>query len=415
MFFYDTCSLIDDYENIFKNISSSPFVISNITFKEIEEIKRSRFKDDDTKFKAREASKLLSIHYGEYTVVNYEKDWDDTYLRLNPILSNDNDSKITLCAWIYSEKHPDTIFVTSDTNCNNNARSLGVTTNNLFFDEEKDYTGYKVIQTSSEDELTEVYDKLYQGELFDLLEGQYLILKQGNKEVDSFVLKDNKLERVEYDYFDSKMFGLVKPLEMYQRIAMHSLRHNTVTMLRGSGGAGKSHLSVGYLFEQLEKDEIDRIIIFCNTVATRGSAKLGYYPGERTHKLLDSQIGNFLISKLGGDRIIVEQLINDGLLVLLPMSDIRGYDTSGMRAGVYITEAQNMDKDMLKLALQRIGKDSFCIIDGDNETQVDLELYSGSNNGMTRASKIFRGHDIYGEVRLPICHRSRVAAVAEDM
>jgi len=35
----------------------------------------------------------------------------------------------------------------------------------------------------------------------------------------------------------------------------------------------------------------------------------------------------------------------------LPISDIRGYDTSGMNAGIYITEAQNLDVELLKLAL----------------------------------------------------------------
>jgi len=33
------------------------------------------------------------------------------------------------------------------------------------------------------------------------------------------------------------------------------------------------------------------------------------------------------------------------------MSDIRGFDTSGMKAGVYITEAQNLDINLIKLAL----------------------------------------------------------------
>lgn len=52
---------------------------------------------------------------------------------------------------------------------------------------------------------------------------------------------------------------------------------------------------------------------------------------------------------------------------MLPMSDVRGYDTSGMNAGIYITEAQNMDISLMKLALQRIGEDSLVIIDGDCE------------------------------------------------
>ena len=101
-------------------------------------------------------------------------------------------------------------------------------------------------------------------------------------------------------------------------------------------------------------------------MATKNSARLGFYPGSRDEKLLDSQIGNFLSSKLGS-KIVVEQLIKEGTLILLPMSDVRGYDTSGMNAGIYITEAQNMDISLMKLALQRIGEDSLVIIDGDCE------------------------------------------------
>jgi len=34
---------------------------------------------------------------------------------------------------------------------------------------------------------------------------------------------------------------------------------------------------------------------------------------------------------------------------------------------------------------------------------------------MKRASRIFRGHDIYGEVELQIIHRSKIAEIAEAM
>lgn len=123
-------------------------------------------------------------------------------------------------------------------------------------------------------------------------------------------------------------------------------------------------IALSYLFSQLEKGKIDKIIVFCNTIATKNSAKLGFYPGDRNAKLLDSQIGNFLASKLGS-KMEVERLVNEEKIILLPMSDIRGYDTSGMNAGIYITEAQNMDVSLMKLALQRIGEDSVVVIDGD--------------------------------------------------
>ena len=138
------------------------------------------------------------------------------------------------------------------------------------------------------------------------------------------------------------------------------------------------------------------------------------YPGSRTEKLLDSQIGNLLESKLG-DRIAVERLIDDGQLVLLPMSDIRGYDTTGMNAAIYISEAQNLDIELMRLALQRIGEDSICILDGDSNAQVDLSMYAGDNNGMRRVSKIFRGADFYGEVTLLNIHRSKIANLAQQL
>jgi predicted ribonuclease YlaK len=121
-----------------------------------------------------------------------------------------------------------------------------------------------------------------------------------------------------------------------------------------------------------------------------------------------------LASKLG-DKIMVEKMINDGQLILLPMSDVRGYDTSGMNAGVYISEAQNMDITLMKLALQRIGEDSVCIIDGDPMTQVDDVSFAGLNNGMRRVSKIFRGTEVYGEIELKNIHRSKIANIAQKL
>ena len=138
------------------------------------------------------------------------------------------------------------------------------------------------------------------------------------------------------------------------------------------------------------------------------------YPGSRLEKLLDSQIGNFLIGKFGGIDG-VQQFINNGKLELLPFSDIRGFDTGSIRAGIYITEAQNLDRTLMKLALQRVGEDCVCVVDGDNKQQVDLSVYEGHNNGMRALSKVFRGEDIYGEIELQKIYRSRIAQIAEKI
>ena len=119
-------------------------------------------------------------------------------------------------------------------------------------------------------------------------------------------------------------------------------------------------------------------------------------------------------SKLGS-RLVVEDMIESGKLLLLPFSDIRGFDTTGMQAAIYITEAQNLNITLLQLALQRVGDDCICIIDGDDTTQVDSIDYAGYNNGIRRASEVYRGEDFYGEITLQENYRCRVGKIAEKM
>ena len=107
--------------------------------------------------------------------------------------------------------------------------------------------------------------------------------------------------------------------------------NNKITMVKGKAGSGKTYCALGYLLFLLEKHKIDKIILFTNTQPTINSARLGFYPGSRDEKLKESSIGNILASKLG-DSFMVDKLLSEGKLVLLPMCDIRGYDTSNMNA-----------------------------------------------------------------------------------
>ena len=164
----------------------------------------------------------------------------------------------------------------------------------------------------------------------------------------------------------------------------------------------------------IESGKYDKLIIFANPVSSRNAARLGFYPGTRLEKVLDSFVGSMLSSKFGGEEGVY-QLIERGKLEILPFSDIRGYDTSGMNAIVYIVEAQNLDVDLMKLAIQRVSDDCKLIIDGDNNSQVDMSAYEGLSNGMRRVSEVFRGKDFYGEVELRKVHRGQLASIADQM
>ena len=411
--FFDTNALL----NVYDTKSNNFFIISNLTLKELEEIKENPKKDSQIKYKARHLINWLIQNQNLYQIQKYNYQWDKE-LKKYSILSDNIDSRIILCAIHSKQKFKNIKFITCDANCFYLAKNLGLDTEYPIIQDDS-YVGYKEIICYNDDELTKFYSSFGDktSNLYNLLPNQYIIIKDKNNNILSshkFLGQNKGYIDIIDTPFNSKMFGKIKAKDIYQQFIMDSMRNNTITLVRGPAGTGKSLLSLGYLFEKLEKGKINHIIIFCNTIATQGSAKLGYYPGSKDQKLLDSQIGNFLASKLG-DKIAVEDLIDKGQLILLPMSDLRGFDTSGMKAGIYITEAQNMSVDLIKLALQRVGEDSFIILDGDSNAQVDSGLYAGINNGLRRVSKVFRGKNLYGETTLINIYRSEIAKIAEEL
>ena len=412
--FYDTCSLLLVGEALFDK--GQKFLISSISIKELERIKTSSNKDADVKYSARILQHLLQKYPDKYEVIIHKTSHEAQIEKLG--LDITDDTRILSDAiWANNIEYPDAvIFVTNDLALYNMA--------NLYFgdknlesieEEQDDYLGYKEIAPTDE-ELENFYQNPNYNH-YNLYVGQYLILRDNvNSIIDVRVWTGKEHRYLRFGDFNSQWFGKVKPYngDIYQKLLFDSLSNNKITLVKGPPGSGKTMVSLAFLMSKMEHGELDKIIVFCNTVATANSAKLGYYPGDKNSKLLDSQIGNLLISKFGGIDG-VNRLISENKLILLPLSDIRGYDTSGMRAGVYISEAQNLDRTLIKLALQRIGEDSICIIDGDEKSQVDLPVYAGVNNGMRRASKVFRGSLIYGEVALKTIYRSAISRIAENI
>lgn len=415
--FYDTSSLLLLADTLFEQSEDSIVVISSITLQELEQIKTSANKDSSIKYAARTLLHKLDKNYINYICLIYTENYSNDY----GYLERNNDGKIlatllnALKRGLIGENSLDeVIFYTNDLSMKQIAEVyLPIPVKSVIIDNNA-YTGYKNIDLTDE-EMALLYEGRLQ--LSDIQVNEYInIWDSHGDRVDTLCWTGSEFRPLKYKTFDSDWFGNVKPYkdDIYQAMAADSLLNNQITMLRGPSGTGKSHLALGYLFYLLEHNRINKIIVFCNTVATRNAAKLGYYPGDKNEKLLDAQIGNMLSSKLGGQEAVL-RLIEENKLILLPMSDIRGYDTSGMNAGIYITEAQNLDITLAKLALQRVGEDCIMILDGDTESQVDLIEYDGINNGMRRISKIFRGHDFYGEVTLQKIHRSKIAELANQL
>lgn len=401
---YDTNALIDLYDKIF----DEEFYVSRISLRELENIKNSKNKDEETKYRARKLSKRFQEQSYMYHTVCTEFDND-------PHLGNDD--KIIKAVKFLQDEGIDVVFMTNDACCYNLAKAEGLKVRSTGAEsDDESYLGFRELNLT-EEELSEFYSckDAYMCKIHpEILQNEYFFIKTRDEIVDIYRRVGNEAKRVSYPVFNSEFFGDVKAKDIYQRIAMDSMMNNQITIVRGPAGSGKSWLCMSYLFSLLEKGKIDKIIIFCNTVAVKNAAKLGFYPGDKNEKLLDSQVGNFLSSKLGS-RIMIEKMIQEEKLVLVPVADARGYDTTGMNAGVYIQEAQNLDRELMKLLLQRLGEDTICLIDGDDTAQVDLDAYAGMNNGIKRAVEVFKGQDFFGTVQLQKVRRSRIAEVADGL
>lgn len=414
--FYDTSSLLLMADQLQDNLQ---LALSSISLIELEGIKSSSIADEHTKYCARRILNYINEHFESDNLEIIIYDPNISMTDKFPLISGElnNDMKIIYSAIYYDiTKHPDeTVFVTNDI-------AQKIIANTYFgFDcldsvkiEKDNYTGYiEVIPTEAE--LIKFYEDASINR-WNAYRGQYVIIKNNQNEVIDLRCWDGTSYRyLNNQTINSKWFGKLHPMngDIYQKMAFDCLHNNQLTVLRGSAGVGKSLMGLAYLFHLLETYQIDKIYIFCNPVATKDSAKLGFYPGDRNMKLLDSQIGNFLAGKLG-DVNAVERLINEGKLVLVPVADCRGMDISS-NSGVYVTEAQNSTINIMKLILQRVGENTKCVIEGDDKAQVDLLTYEGNNNGLARLSKVFRDTDCYGEVRLQNCYRSKIAATAELM
>ena len=195
-------------------------------------------------------------------------------------LSIDNDTRILATAIAYdkNERPDETTFVTSDMALFHIA--------NLFFGDEniefyepkppKIYDGYEDI-IMTDDEMANFYSTPEINH-YNLFANEYLIVRNTQNEiVDKLCWTGFKYRNVNYSEMNSVQFGKIRAYkdDVYQAFAIDSLYKNKITLLKGLPGSGKTTLALGYLFSLLEKGEIDKIIIFCNTVATKDSAKLG--------------------------------------------------------------------------------------------------------------------------------------------
>lgn len=404
--FLDTNALLNLGENAFKE----KFIIAQKTLEEIENIKVSNSKDGEVKYKARQISRLLDKHDGEYDVVLYSpkiKEIIDSYF-----LSETPDNIILASAYYYNSNVSEVLVCSDDLNCKFISRNIfrlptkGVSDINLVKNLDE-YLGYKEL-TLSDEEMSYFYCHTNEN-IYDCLRNEYLIIKKSDGEVVDYRKWDgNEYRSVSYKQVNSTFMGKIKPRNPQQVLAFDMLQNKdqTIKIISGKFGTGKDLIMIANALKLIEEGKYDKLIYIRNAVDVKDASAIGFLPGSKEEKLRPYAMP--LADHLGGETGLDMQIMA-GNIEIEHLGYIRGRDLKN--AIVYCSEAENLTKEHVQLLIGRIGSGSSLWLNGDFK-QTDSAVYR-MNNGLLSAVEKLAGHEKFGYVQLQKTERSETAAMAD--
>lgn len=156
-------------------------------------------------------------------------------------------------------------------------------------------------------------------------------------------------------------------LNQEQKEAKSKILENTVTLLAGSAGSGKTLLACQIALEKLFMKEVEKIIITRPTVSKE---EIGFLPGDLREKM-DPWVQPIYQNMYAlYDRVKIEKHIQEGDIEIVPVSFMRG--RTFLDSIVIVDEAQNVTHEQMEMIVTRLGLRSKMIICGD-DNQVDLK------------------------------------------
>ncbi|MEI8057531.1 MAG: PhoH family protein [Actinomycetes bacterium] len=324
----------------------------------------------------------------------------------------DNDTRILAVAHNLAAEGCAVVLVSKDLPMRVKASALGLTADEYRAElvVETGFTGMAEIDVAGVD-----VDRLYEQTCIDLEAardfpchtGLVLVSERGSAL--ARVTPDKQIRLVRGD---REAFGL-HGRSAEQRVALDLLLDPDVGIvsLGGRAGTGKSALALCAGLEAvLEKRQHRKVMVFRPLYAV-GGQDLGYLPGNESEKM--SPWGQAVFDTLSAltTQEVVEEIVDRGMLEVLPLTHIRGRSLHD--AFVIVDEAQSLERNVLLTVLSRIGRDSRVVLTHDVAQRDNLRV--GRHDGVVAVVEKLRGHPLFAHITLTRSERSPIAALVTEM
>ncbi|HEX2144509.1 MAG TPA: PhoH family protein [Glycomyces sp.] len=322
-----------------------------------------------------------------------------------------NDSRIIAVTRALGLEGADAVLVTKDMPLRVKASAVGIPTEEYRHGQAVDPTWSGMAELAVADE---VIDQLFEGGDVDLPHDLDLPCHTG------LVLTGNgnkALGRVTVD----KRIRLIRSRDAFgvhgrsaeQRVALDLLLDPEIGIvsLGGKAGTGKSAMALCAGLEQvLEREQFKKVIVFRPLYAV-GGQQLGYLPGTEGEKM--SPWGQAVFDTLGAvtNDIVIGEVLERGLLEVLPLTHIRGRSLHD--AFVIVDEAQSLERGVLLTVLSRIGQGSKVVLTHDVAQRDNLRV--GRHDGVASVIDVLKGHPLFAHVTLTRSERSEIAEMVTNL